>query len=418
MIAAALLATAVTLHVSANRLASGGVGVPVVESSLAVDPNDPKHLVGVAIVGDDIGTATTCMTFLSRDGGATWSNARLPVTVCGDPWALIGPKQTIVSVLAASAELGVDDSMLVFRSTDGGATWPHPPANLGPYDDHDTLFADLRDGARPRLFVLSMLSHRVGGQRRVDVFLARSDDWIAFPRITRVTPSNLNFNTFTGAVLRDGTVVVSYGDFMPLSKGPKARLEKGRTWLLASRDGGETFGAPLLIAEGCTKQFPVMAADPADDTLYFTCASEDAKRLAIYRSRDKGESWTDPLPVPAAAAGATINDANVAVGRNGVVLVTWQSETDAAKHCNALWAAASADGGDTFSAPVRVSDAASCNATERNAKILKRFEYGGDYYGLAAGRDGVFHLIWSDSRNGVYQLWSASVTAEPGAPQH
>jgi hypothetical protein len=160
----------------------------------------------------------------------------------------------------------------------------------------------------------------------------------------------------------------------------------------------------------------VLAADPADDTLYFTCASEDAKRLAVYRSRDKGESWSDPLPVPAAVEGATVNGANVAVGKNGVVLVTWQSETDAAKHCNALWAAAWADGGGTFSAPVRVSDAASCNATERNAKILKRFEWGGDYYGLAADRDGVFHVIWSDSRNGVYQLWSASVTAELSTP--
>lgn len=405
MIVGALLATAITLHVSPNHLASAGVDVPVIESALAVDPGDPKHLVGVAIAAEDVGTGT-CATFLSRDGGATWSHALLPVTLCSDPWAIVGPKQAIVTVLAASRQLGIDDGFLVFRSGDGGATWPVPPHNLAGYVDHDTLFADTRDPARPRLFALGMLAHRVEGHRRVDVFLARSDDWITFPRVTRFTPSNLSFNTFTGAVLRDGTVVVSYGDFMPLTKGPKARLEKGRTWLLASRVGGETFGTPLLIAEGCTKQFPVLAADPADDTLYFTCATEDAQRLAIYRSRDKGESWSDPLPVP---AGATVNGANAAVGKNGVLLVTWQSETDAVKHCNGLWAAASADGGATFTTPVRVSEGASCNATARNAKILKRYDTGGDYYGLAAGPDGVFHVIWSDSRNGVYQLWSASI---------
>jgi hypothetical protein len=172
--------------------------------------------------------------------------------------------------------------------------------------------------------------------------------------------SNLNFNTFTGAVLRDGTVVVSFGDFMPLSKGPKARLEKGRVWLLSSRDGGDTFGAPMLIAEGCTNQFPVMAADPADDALYVTCATPDAKRLAIYRSRDKGESWSDPLPVPAEAPQTSVYAANIAVGKNGVLLATWITETDAAKHCSALWAAASADGGDTFTKPVRVSEGAPC----------------------------------------------------------
>ena len=413
---AALLATAITLHVSPNRLASAGLDVPIVESSLAADPGDPKHLLGVAIAGDDVG-ATTCATFLSRDGGATWSNARLPVTVCGDPWALIGPKQTIVSVLAASRELGVDDGLLVFRSTDGGATWPIPPANLGPYHDHDTLFADLRDAAKPRLFVLAQQAHRVEGQRRADVFLARSDDWAAFPRITRITPSNLNMNTLTGVVLRDGSVAVAFFDFARWIRGPEAFLERPRFWLLLSRDGGESFGPPMLIAEHYGQQFAVLAADLADDTLYLTGMADGFHRIVLQRSRDRGETWS-ALPVTAAPAGATVNGANVAVGKDGLLLVSWQSETDAVKHCNALWAAASADGGATFTKPVRVSEGTSCNATARNAKILKRYDSGGDYYGLAADRDGVFHLIWSDSRNGVYQLWSASITAELSTPEH
>ena len=419
MIAAALLATAITLHVSPNRLASVGVDVPVVESSVAVDPNDPRHLVGVATAGAEVGT-TGCATFLSRDGGATWTSAWLPVKECGDPWALIGPKQAIVAVLAASPQLGVDDGLLVFRSADGGATWPAPPANLGPYHDHDTLFADLRDPAKARLYALASYAHRIeNGNLRGDVFLARSDDWISFPRITRITPSNLNMNTHAGVVLRDGTVAVVYADFARWLKDPKkAWLERPRVWLMLSKDGGETFAPPLLVAEGCSRQFPTMTVDPADDALYLVCSINDKSRVAVWRSRDRGETWTTPLPVHEAVAGATVNGANVAVGRNGTLLVSWQSETDAVRHCNALFAAASADGGETFSKPVRVSDADSCNATERNAKILKRFEYGGDYYGLAADRDGVFHLIWSDSRNGVYQLWSASVTAESGAPHH
>ena len=410
---ATILAATISLHVSPNRLASAGIDLPIAESCLAVDPADPKHLVGTAIVYADEPLKSHCATFLSRDGGETWSNAQLPVVTCGDPWAIVGPKQTIVTVLAGAPAFGIDDGFLVFRSSDGGATWPAPPLPLATYVDHDTLFADRRDPARQRLYALGELSHRVEGQRRDDVFLARSDDWMTFPRVTRVTPSNLHFNTFTGAVLRDGAVVVTYGDFMPWTKGPKARLEKGRNWMLASRDGGVTFGAPLLIAEGCTKQFPVLAADPADDTLYFLCASEDARHLGVYRSRDRGESWSDPLPVPAEAEGTTLHAANIAVGKNGVLLVSWMRETDEAKHCNGLFAAASGDGGDTFTKPVRVSDGTPCNATERNAHAIKRFDYGGDYYGLDADRDGVFHLIWSDSRNGVYQLWSASVTAAP-----
>ena len=411
MLATLLLAAALTLHVSPNRLASAGIDVPIVESNLAVDPADPKHLVGVAIVGDDF-PATTCATFLSRDGGETWSGKRLKVTQCGDPWALVGPKQTIVTVLAGSPELGVDDGLLVFRSADGGATWPTPPHDLGSYHDHDTLFADLRDPAKPKLFVLASFAHRVDGHLRGAISLARSDDWVAFPRITRITPSNLNMNTMGGVVLRDGTVAVAYIDYARWIRGPEAFLERPRVWMVLSRDGGESFGAPMLITEGCGKQWPAPAADPADDTLYLTCMVDDFHRIVLHRSRDRGETWS-VLPVHAAPAGTTVNSANVAVGKNGTLLVTWQSETDAAKHCNALFAAASADGGATFSEPARVSEGTSCNATERNAKMLKRWEWGGDYYGLAADRDGVFHVIWSDSRNGAYQLWSASIRAQP-----
>lgn len=412
---AALLATTITLHVSPNRLVSAGIDVPVVESSLATDPGDAKHLVGAAIAGSDVG-ATDCATFVSRDGGATWSSSHLHVKGCADPWALVGPKQSVVSVLGGVPENDIDDGLLVFRSADGGATW-HPPLSLGAYTDHDTLFADLRDPAKPRLFALAQNNHRADGHRRSAVFLARSDDWAAFPHVTRVTPSNLNLNTLSGVVLRDGSVAVAFFDFARWIRGPEAFLERPRFWMLLSRDGGESFGAPMLVAEGCGQQFSVLAADPADDTLYLTCMADDFHRIVLQRSRDRGETWS-ALPVTAAPAGATVNGANVAVGKDGLLLVSWQSETDAVKHCNALWAAASADGGATFTKPLRVSEGTSCNATARNAKILKRFDTGGDYYGLAADRDGVFHLIWSDSRNGVYQLWSASITAELSTPEH
>ncbi len=35
---------------------------------------------------------------------------------------------------------------------------------------------------------------------------------------------------------------------------------------------------------------------------------------------------------------------------------------------------------------------------------------GGDYIGLAAGSDGMFHPLWTDSRSGTYQLYTASIT--------
>jgi hypothetical protein len=34
---------------------------------------------------------------------------------------------------------------------------------------------------------------------------------------------------------------------------------------------------------------------------------------------------------------------------------------------------------------------------------------GGDYFGMAATTDGVFHVLWSDARANVFQLWTATV---------
>jgi len=43
------------------------------------------------------------------------------------------------------------------------------------------------------------------------------------------------------------------------------------------------------------------------------------------------------------------------------------------------------------------------------AKAEERWPTGGDYTGLQVTPDGVFHLIWSDARNGAGHLWTAEV---------
>jgi hypothetical protein len=39
---------------------------------------------------------------------------------------------------------------------------------------------------------------------------------------------------------------------------------------------------------------------------------------------------------------------------------------------------------------------------------------GGDYFGLTAGADGRFHLVWSDARDGAFQIWTAAVSVQSG----
>jgi hypothetical protein len=106
----------------------------------------------------------------------------------------------------------------------------------------------------------------------------------------------------------------------------------------------------------------------------------------------------------------------VAVNRDGAIAVTWiERRTEGDRACQHLYFTASLDGGKTFLPEVRVSSAPSCPDTTHNGRVAARWPEGGDYSGLAAAEDGTFHVLWADSRDGIYRLWTAPVTVRtPG----
>ena len=105
----------------------------------------------------------------------------------------------------------------------------------------------------------------------------------------------------------------------------------------------------------------------------------------------------------------------IEVNRDGIVGMSWYEdriESDDSKqesHCQELFFSTSVDGGMTFSTPVQVAGVPSCARSLKRGKVEERWPTGGDYTGLQASPDGVFHLVWSDARNGAYQLWTADV---------
>jgi hypothetical protein len=97
-----------------------------------------------------------------------------------------------------------------------------------------------------------------------------------------------------------------------------------------------------------------------------------------------------------------------------VIGVSWYEIHD--KSCFDVYFTASLDSGKTFLPEVRVSSATSCPDTPQNKGAFDpgtTFGAGGDYSGLAATSDGIFHLVWSDARTGIYQLRTASVAVKP-----
>jgi hypothetical protein len=101
------------------------------EPHLAIDPGNPAHLLATAFVAWTSGTpqemsaSQRCATFVSMNGGSTWTRHDFPLVDCGDP-------QVAMHVIVSF----VDDTWTwpalerrrawVMRSNDGGTTFSVP----------------------------------------------------------------------------------------------------------------------------------------------------------------------------------------------------------------------------------------------------------------------------------------------------
>ncbi len=152
---------------------------------------------------------------------------------------------------------------------------------------------------------------------------------------------------------------------------------------------------------------------PFRGRLYYACTGIDYHNILLHHSTDGGRTWSAPASVFASSGSQQQRTPMIAVGGNGIVGMSWfedriQSDNSSdATHCVELLFSLSVDGGTSFLGPVRVSGVPGCSSSAKKAKAEERWPTGGDYTGLQATPDGVFHLVWSDSRNGAGHLWTA-----------
>ena len=403
-----------------------GPRLPVTEPHLAVDPKDASHLVAAAIVikKSDLSVAD-CAAFVSFDGGSSWKRHDFSLVECADPWVAVGEDGTVLlTVLGRAAGEDVrGDQLLVFRSEDAGRSWLGP-VSLGIAHDHETIAVDRSGGPyRGSFYVVSKNEgpEASGGKTRQAAFVARSPDGgRSFPPPTRLLVSSLSLNTQNPVVLSDGTLVVSLEDYARQTDKGQAWLERERSWILTSTDGGKTFSVPMLASEGCQKSFGTLAVDPSSgpfrDRLYWICTSDRYESVLLHFSSDRGEQWTKPIRVDQGSGTSPyVRTPSVAVNRDGVVGVAWYDARNAGeryKHefvCLEIYFTASLDGGNTFLPEMKVSSEKSCPMRPQNEEVGWRFPAGGDYMGFAAAPDGQFVLLWADSRSEMYQLHTATL---------
>jgi hypothetical protein len=227
--------------------------------------------------------------------------------------------------------------------------------------------------------------------------------------------------------------------------------KKCHLFALTSTTGGLSVTFPVQVSD-ChrtenatnghrTAGFPALAADAGSarfrDRLYVVWTDNRSGRhdVMLTTSRDKGNTWTAPQvinddPVPAdPTQGKDMMHANVAVNGAGIVGVSWavrESVTD-----SGAWKIrfrASADGGETWSPSVQVTDDTRGVRPTVNAVRDKRLnpkrkrgeqegpgisqsflQTGGDTWAMVADGEGAFHPIWVDRRTGLFQVWTAAI---------
>ncbi len=259
-----------------------------------MNPLDPKHIVGVEeIASPDGGPAITAR--VSFDGGASWRES-WPLAL-GSGWAgVVGPVIAIDArgnlQLAALALEGNRSraSLVVYRSEDGGIHWTAPRVVLtGGSECCYSIGTDLnaRSPFRGSLYLVADLDN--------SLCFARTSDGTSWSGTAQSRPGQiLPGMCFNPEVIVDTTGVVH----VVWMTGPC----DCDILTASSRDGGASFDAPVMVAEGITG-----VQDGLPETAPATCIAQDGVALCVWaddregrsriycrRSMDGGRTWQGP----------------------------------------------------------------------------------------------------------------------------
>ncbi len=423
------------------------------ETNIAIDPNNPLHMVAhsntffkdttaqcQSPTGGTSLTYGTMALFGSVDGGQTWTYNCAPwhTSVTGgvtssiayfgsDPalaWDNAGNAYATYMLISQS-NTASGASIVVARSTDNGTSWQQfgsPVVNgitsTTQGNDKEMMAIDNTNGAfsHPgRIFV---------------IWDAANAEKIAYTD-NGTTWTTVNFPTNTGAIGgnlvigADGTVYVIWN-----------RYNVETIVFSKSTNGGTTWTTPAVISTMALQSFGTNNLPPAQDTrginafgaididrnpnsanfgtLYvtftdFPTGTTSGADLNVYviRSTNGGTSWSSRVKVNDDNFGATQFFPWLAVDQSdGTVNVSWlDSRIDPLNRKTQAVYARSSDGGLTFETNIPVTDNGAnwrnnVNYADENTtdNVTENPNQYGDYTGIAALNRQV-HPLWTDSRS-------------------
>lgn len=371
------------------------------EVAIAAHPRRPT-LIACSMFGDREDRAVNSVAYRSFDGGAHWETAAVADEhFSDDPSCAFGPDGTAYFVTKTNTGVGMipgassdTDSLHIRRSRDGARTWQ--PVIHGPHaNDRPFIAVDTTSSRRRGTLYVAYDDHlhgEDGGHRNADfrhalVLAASTDRGTTFPvssarGLLDQSPDTQSASLAAGVVvLSDGTVVTLQHHMRlgPNNTGTgKLREVGGWLQVFRSRDGGHTLGTASRIATVTTGYNSPwsrgvsgsIAMDPGSprfrDAVYvvWTDFSSGHGVIRFTRSADGGDTWSAPVVIgndEPIASGGPVSDnfmPTVAVNRDGTVGILWY---DRRRHAGTsaydVQFAASVDGGATWGKSRRISEA-------------------------------------------------------------
>jgi hypothetical protein len=323
-----------------------------VEPRIAVDPNNPLHMVGVYQQDRwNDGGSRGCMAAASFDGGNTWTATPLPGCTVNnggfwyrnsDPWVSIGPDGTVYAItIPLQDPSGVhSDGVYVNTSADGGMTWSAPATLIidsgSPFNDKESITADPKI-AGSAYAVWDRLNTGNGGPTMFSRTTDGGKTWSTPNAILDPVGQTISNQL---VVLPNGTLVNMCEDLINGSPDEIA--------VVRSTDHGSTWSAPIVVfqqnAIGVTDPnngagvrsgdlIPDIGVDRTSGNMYVVCqdgrfSGNTHADIALSESTDGGLTWSTPIKVnqtptnvPTADQQAWIG--SVAVAADGEVAVTY-----------------------------------------------------------------------------------------------
>jgi hypothetical protein len=361
-----------------------GEGFPQNETTIAVNPTDPRNVIGGA--NDyEIGVDTISGVYVSFDGGRTWPASRhLPdvqsvdrdTLASGDPAVAFDSEGTAYYAVINFARSSCDSYITVSRSTAEGLNWtmpaPNPSAGSGitPGDgvvahnggDADCQFFHDKEylGAGPR-------------PDGVPLVPGTDPDHVSRDRLY-VTWTLYDFGP-AGDSFVESPIVVSYSD------------DQGRHWSVSQPIHGSADFCSAQFGDqdgnSCDEdQFSTPVVDPRDGTVYVSFENYNVSdplrnQVLVVKSSDGGQTWAPPVKVddvfdgpeayPICLGNQTLDDMCARIGsslgnidinaKTGQLYVTWfDNRNGSAADTNAdVFVSTSRDGAATWGEPVNIT---------------------------------------------------------------